>query len=235
MLHDLELYKEYYEGSNRADAQWQLIFSDDPAEIKSLEGIVKMSQAAAVDDFIETSCWKDDLTLRGFVGKKGTADDRLHGLRFAYLLQNSRLSMQTDYSLLTPLEHSFLMLVWKMEEICTDPALKKRAQFLLKDAARIADRARERWWKQLEAWREEEDVPFDAAIDATSAETLEEFVDIVAKDSPKIASALRKDLAAQRKKKGRRKTGPDGDSGSPYRRNFRQRSAHLGRAELRRL
>ena len=205
MLHDLELYKEYYEGSNRADAQWQLIFSDDPGEIKSLEGIVKLSQAAAVDDFIETSCWKDDLTLRRFVGKKGTADERVHALRFAYLLTYSRLSTQTDYSLLTPLEHSFLMLVWKMAEICTDADLKKRAQFVLKDAARIADRARERWWKQLEVWREKEDVPFDAAIDATGAQNLDEFVDIVAKDSPKIAAALRADMAAQRKKKAGRK------------------------------
>jgi hypothetical protein len=205
MLHDLELYKEYYEGSNRADAQWQLIFSDDPAEIKSLDGIVKMSQAAAVDEFIETSCWKDDLTLSGFVGKKGTADERLHALRFAYLLQHSRLSMQTDYGLLTPLEHSLLKLMLDMERGCTNADLKKRAKFVLKYAARIADRAKERWWKELEGWREREDVPFDAAIDATSAETLEEFVGIVAKDSPKIASALRKDLAAQRKKKGRRK------------------------------
>ena len=50
MLHDLELYKEYYEGlSNKADAHWALIFSDDPAEIKALKGLVKMTQAEAVD------------------------------------------------------------------------------------------------------------------------------------------------------------------------------------------
>ena len=49
MLHDLELYKEFYEGPERATAQWQLIFSDDPAEIKSLGAILKMSQAQAVE------------------------------------------------------------------------------------------------------------------------------------------------------------------------------------------
>jgi hypothetical protein len=205
MLHDLELYKEYYEGlSNKADAHWALIFSDDPAEIKALKGLVKMKQAEAVDDFIEKSCWKDDLTLRGFVGKKGTADERLHALRFAYLLQNAKLSMKTDYSLLTPLEHDFLQLVWEMEKICTDPAMKKRAQSVLKAAARIADRAKERWWGQLKAWRDKEDVPFDAAIDATGAQSLAEFTAIVAKDSPEIAQGIWRDMAAQKKKKGKR-------------------------------
>jgi hypothetical protein len=202
MLHDLELYKEFYEGSNRADAQWQLIFSDDPAEIKSLEGIVKMSQSSSVDGFIEASCWKDDLTLRRYVGNKGAADERLHALRFAYLLQYSKLSMQTDYSLLTPLEHGFLMLVWEMEKTCADAALKKRAQFVLKDAARVADRAKQRWWKQLKEWREKEDVPFDAAIDATAAETLDDLIEnYVAKNSPEIADAMRKDVAAKKNKK----------------------------------
>lgn len=205
MLHDLDLYKEYYERSNRADARWQLIFSDDPAEIKSLEGIVKMSQTEAVDDFIEASCWKDHLVLKNLVGKKGSADERVHALRFAYLLQNSRLSVQTDYSLLTPLEHDFLMLVWEMEKTCPDAALKKRAQFVLKDAARIADRAKRRWWKELEGWREKEDVPFDAAIDATGAETLDEFVAIVAKDSPEIGKAIWRNMVAQKKNKVRRK------------------------------
>lgn len=64
MLHDLDLYKEYYEGSNSGTAKWALIFSDDAAEIKALEGVLKMTQAEAVDEFIEDSCWKDDLTVR---------------------------------------------------------------------------------------------------------------------------------------------------------------------------
>ena len=208
MRHDLDLYKEYYEGSDRAHAHWYLVFSDDPAEIKTLEGILKMSQTEAVDDFIETSCWKEALSLTRFAGKKGTSDERLHALRFAYLLENAKLSMQTDYSLLTPLEHSFVQLVWKMEEICTDPVLKKRAQVELKDAARIADRARQRWWKQLERWREKEDVPFDAVIDATGAESLDEFIDnFVAKDSPAIAAGLRKDQEEQKNKKAKGKRG----------------------------
>ena len=71
MLHDLELYKEYYEGHlNSGTAKWALIFSDDAAEIKALEGVLKMTQAEAVDDFIENSCWKDDLTVSRS-GKEG--------------------------------------------------------------------------------------------------------------------------------------------------------------------
>lgn len=199
MLHDIELYREYYEGSNRGDAQWQLIFADDPAERQALEEILKMTQAAAVDDFIETSCWKDDLP--DLAGNKGTADERLHRLRFAYLLQHSRLRMYTDYALLTPLEHKLFDLVRDMEKTCTDETLKKRAKFATEEATRIADRAKRRWWKEMESWRNREDVPFAAVIDATDAETLEDFVDYyVAKDSPEIADAIRGGMAAKKKK-----------------------------------
>src|SRR5579863_3490620 len=153
MLHDLDLYREYYERApNRAGAQWGLIFSDDPAEIRKLEDILKMTQVAAVDEFIEDSCWKDAMNLRDLVGKNGTADERLHALRFAYLLENSRLHTYTDYKLLTPLESSLFSLVRDMEKSCADANLKKRAEFVMKAAARIADRARERWWKQLKVW-----------------------------------------------------------------------------------
>lgn len=210
MLHDLDLYKEYYERfPKRAAAQWALIFSDDPAEIKKLEDIVKMTQAAAVDEFIEDSCWKDELVLSKFVGKKGSADERLHQLRFAYLLQHSKLTTFTEYRLLTPLEHDLFDLVREMEQSCTIDKLKKRAQSVMKDAQRVADRAKRRWWKEMEVQREKEDVPFGAAIDATSAETLEEFVSIVEKDTPEIADAIRRDMAAKKKKKAsgkRRKT-----------------------------
>ncbi len=208
MLHDLDLYREYYERAPyRAGAQWGLIFSDDPAEIKKLEDILKMTQAAAVDDFIEDSCWKDAMNLRDLVGKKGTADERLHALRFAYLLENSRLYTYSDYKLLTPLESSLFNLVRDMEKSCTDANLKKRAGFVMKAAATVADKAKRLWWKQMEVWREKEDVPFGAAIDATSAETLEEFVDIVEKDSPEIAAGIRRDMAAHKKKKPASKRG----------------------------
>ena len=201
MLHDLDLYKEYYERfPKRGDAQWALIFSDDPAEIKKLEGIVKMTQAGAVDDFIETSCWKDDLP--DLVGNKGTADERLHRLRFVYLLQHSKLTTLTEHRLLTPLEHDLVDLVEEMEQSCTIDKLKKRAQSVLKDADRVADRAKRRWWKELELQREKEDVPFAAVIDATAAETLEEFASIVEKDSPEIADSIRRGMATKKKKKG---------------------------------
>jgi hypothetical protein len=200
MLHDLDLYKEYYERfPKRAQAQWALIFSDDPAERQALEEILKMTQAAAVDDFIETSCWKDDLP--DLAGNKGTADERLHRLRFVYLLQHSKLTTLTEYRLLTPLEHDLVDLVEEMEKSCTIDKLKKRAQSVMKDADRVADRAKRRWWKEMEVQREKEDVPFAAVIDATAAETLEEFASIVEKDSPEIADAIKRDIAAKKKKK----------------------------------
>jgi len=200
MLHDLDLYKEYYERfPKRADAQWALIFSDDPAERQALEEILKMTQAAAVDDFIETSCWKDDLP--DLAGNKGTADERLHRLRFAYLLQHSKLTTYTEHRLLTPLEHDLVDLVQEMEQSCGIDKLKKRAQSVMKDADRVADRAKRRWWKEMEVQREKEDVPFAAVIDATAAETLEEFASIVEKDSPEIADAMRRGTATKKKKK----------------------------------
>ena len=200
MLHDLDLYKEYYERfPKRGDAQWALIFSDDPAEIKKLEGIVKMTQSGAVDDFIETSCWKDDLP--DLVGNKGTADERLHRLRFVYLLQHSKLNTLTEHRLLTPLEHDLFDLVEEMAQSCTIDKLKKRAQSVMKDADRVADRAKRRWWKELEVQREKEDVPFAAVIDATAAETVEEFASIVEKDSPEIADSIRRGMATEKKKK----------------------------------
>lgn len=201
MLHDLDLYKEYYERfPKRAQAQWALIFSDDPAERQALEDILKMTQAAAVDDFIETSCWKDDLP--DLAGNKGTADERLHRLRFVYLLQHSKLTTLTEHRLLTPLEHDLFDLVEEMAQSCTIDKLKKRAQSVMKDADRVADRAKRRWWKELEVQREKEDVPFAAVIDATAAETVEEFASIVEKDSPEIADSIRRGMATKKKKKG---------------------------------
>jgi len=36
---------------------WRLILCDDPAEIAEIEADYGMTQAEAVDDFIEDSCW----------------------------------------------------------------------------------------------------------------------------------------------------------------------------------
>jgi hypothetical protein len=206
MLHDLDLYKEYYEGSNSGTAKWALIFSDGAAEIKALEGVLKMTQAEAVDDFIEDSCWKDDLTVRVVVGKKGSADDRLHRLRTAYLIQNARVPGYTQYNLLTPLEHGLFDLVRDMEKNCTNADLKHRAQLVMKMATRIADRAKQRWRKELEGLIEKEGIDMAVVTDATGAESLDDFIDnFVAKDRPEIAAGLRKDLAAQKKKKAKGK------------------------------
>ena len=201
MLHDLDLYKEYYEGSNSGTAKWALIFSDDAAEIKALEGVLKMTQAEAVDDFIEDSCWKDDLTVRPVAGKKGSADDRLQRLRIAYLIQKARVPGYTQYNLLTPLEHDLFDLVTEMEKKCSDTALKKRAQFVRKSATTVADRAKQRWRKELEGLIEKQGLDMAVVTDATGAETLDEFVAIVAKDSPEIAKALWRDMSAAHQKK----------------------------------
>ena len=201
MLHDLELYKEYYEGSDSGTAKWALIFSDDAAEIKALEGVLKMTQAEAVDYFIETSCWKDDLTVRPVAGKKGSADDRLQRLRIAYLIQEARVRGYTQYNLLTPLEHDLFDLVREMEKTCSDTALKKRAQFVMKRAATVADLAKGRWRNELEGLIDKQGLDMAVVTDATSAETLDEFVAIVAKDSPEIAKALWRDMSAAHQKK----------------------------------
>ena len=201
MLHDLDLYKEYYEGSNSGTAKWALIFSDDAAEIKALEGVLKMTQAEAVDEFIEDSCWKDDLTVRPVAGKKGSADDRLERLRIAYLIQNARVPGYTQYNLLTPLEHGLFDLVRDMEKNCTNADLKHRAQLVMKMATRIADRAKQRWRKELEGLIEKQGLDMAVVTDATGAETLDEFVAIVAKDSPEIAKALWRDMSAAHQKK----------------------------------
>jgi hypothetical protein len=150
MLHDLELYKEYYDGSYRAGAQWALILSDEPTTIKELEKLLKMTQDEAVDDYVETSCWSQDLPR--LVGKKGTPSERLRALRRVYL-KEAGPSSQTDYTLLTPLEHSLFMTLFELEKICTEPALKKRANADLEAAGRIADKAKIRHRKEYEALR----------------------------------------------------------------------------------
>lgn len=61
---------------------WQLIFADDPAEIARLETLAEVSQSAAVDLFIEQSCYDRDLPA--FVGGKGSPPERRVALRAAY-------------------------------------------------------------------------------------------------------------------------------------------------------
>jgi hypothetical protein len=86
---DYESYADFYWGlPYRADAQWALILTDEPATIKTLTGILKMSQTEAVDDFLEESCWSN--SVPELVGHKGTAVQRLAALRGTYQLGNHR-------------------------------------------------------------------------------------------------------------------------------------------------
>jgi hypothetical protein len=64
------------------DEKWRLILADDPAEIARLEALIEGTQAEAVDDFIEESCWSDHLPH--LVGGPGTPKQRLDALRAAY-------------------------------------------------------------------------------------------------------------------------------------------------------
>ena len=67
---------------------WQLIFADDPAEIARLEALLGGTQTEAVDEFIEQSCWGEDVPR--FVGGKGTPAERREALRAAYRAQNAK-------------------------------------------------------------------------------------------------------------------------------------------------
>src|SRR4051794_11011827 len=53
---------------------WLLVFTDDPEERAELEEALEVTQAAAVDHFIEESCWRVDLP--NFTGGRGTPDER---------------------------------------------------------------------------------------------------------------------------------------------------------------
>jgi hypothetical protein len=68
---------------------WLLIFADDPADRGRLEAELEGTPAEAVDEMIEQSCWTQDVP--DFVGGKGTAQQRLIGLRAAYLANNRPL------------------------------------------------------------------------------------------------------------------------------------------------
>lgn len=64
------------------ETAWRLILSDDRAEIAEIEAAYGMTQAEAVEDFIEVSCWSD--AVPELVGGKGTPRERLDALRAAY-------------------------------------------------------------------------------------------------------------------------------------------------------
>jgi hypothetical protein len=110
---DYQRYADFYRGlPYRPDAQWALILTDDPATIKTLTGILKMSQTEAVDDFLEESCWSN--SFPELVGHKGTAAQRLAALRGAYqkeIAERRKTEGYIDYDLLTPLEHELYKVV----------------------------------------------------------------------------------------------------------------------------
>jgi hypothetical protein len=68
-------------------ARWCLVLAEDPADIAILEAITCMSQAEAVDSFIEESCWSEELPE--FVGGKRSPGDRRAALITAYNRQNA--------------------------------------------------------------------------------------------------------------------------------------------------
>lgn len=70
-----------------AEMAWRLIMSDKPKEIKKLEKKLDGTQGEAVDNFIEESCWRDEVPQ--FTGNKGTPRERLTALRAAYQKQES--------------------------------------------------------------------------------------------------------------------------------------------------
>lgn len=79
MLHELDLYKGYYEGSNRNDARRALILSHDPAKIKQLKKLLQMTQPRWSS--ISSRLTAGTTRFRGLVGKKRTPNERLRTLR----------------------------------------------------------------------------------------------------------------------------------------------------------
>jgi hypothetical protein len=62
-----------------------LIFADDPADITALEADCKMTQAQQIDEFVEETCWSDELTPEQIT----TPHDRKINLRAAMLAGHS--------------------------------------------------------------------------------------------------------------------------------------------------
>ena len=64
-------------------ARRELILADRPADIARLENLIGETQAEVVDDFVENSCWRQDLP--DFVGGKGTPAERRNALRAVFV------------------------------------------------------------------------------------------------------------------------------------------------------
>jgi hypothetical protein len=65
------------------DARRELIFAEQLADIARLEELIGETQTEVVDDFIENSCWRQDLP--DFTGGKGTPAERRSALRAVML------------------------------------------------------------------------------------------------------------------------------------------------------
>jgi hypothetical protein len=63
-------------------ARRELILADRPADIARLENLIGETQAEVVDDFVENSCWRQDLPE--YVGGKGTPAERRNALRAVF-------------------------------------------------------------------------------------------------------------------------------------------------------
>ena len=69
---------------------WLLILCDDPDQLPALETAAGMSQAEAVDSYLEESCWSQDVPQ--FVGRRGSPEQRRAALAAAYRLEWPELS-----------------------------------------------------------------------------------------------------------------------------------------------
>jgi hypothetical protein len=121
--------------------------TDDPAMIAFLEPLAGMTQQQAVDDFIETSCWSQDLPQ--FTGHKGTAQQRLQALRTVHLntlREQLKRPGELDYIVLTPLEDhlaSALRQVYRDvspdNRKCVDVALQAMRDYIARLAPSIIE------------------------------------------------------------------------------------------------
>jgi hypothetical protein len=84
--------KNFNFGEYFAARQW-LLLTDDPAEIAALEAFTGETQSEVVDDFVENTCWSNNLPQ--YVGGRGTPTERKQALRAAFIAaeeQNSEVN-----------------------------------------------------------------------------------------------------------------------------------------------
>jgi hypothetical protein len=82
---------------------WEPILSDDADTIRRLQEDLGLTQAQAVDEFIQTSCWAEDVPH--LLGNRAPAAERLAALRAAYRTQNAPHS-DIDLDRLTRVERA---------------------------------------------------------------------------------------------------------------------------------